>query len=72
MTADMPEVQASVRHFYDPTMPVGKRYLQDVSIGPIMSKTQESYPNHNIDQVDWAIQGDINDATDGIYNHKYC
>jgi len=72
MTADVPEVQASVRHFYDPTMPKGQRYLQDVAIGPIMSKAQENYPNPHIDQVDWAIQGDINDAPDGKYNHKYC
>lgn len=72
MTADVPEVQASVRHFYDPTMPPGQRYLQDIAIGPIMSRAQENYPNPHIDQVDWAIQGDISDAPDGKYNHKYC
>lgn len=71
MTADVPEVQASVRHFYDPTMPEGQRYLQDIAIGPVMLAAQEYYGNPNIDQVDWAIQGDINDAPDGEYNHKF-
>lgn len=71
MTADVPEVQASVRHFYDPTMPENQRYLQDVAIGPIMSKAQENYPNPNINQVDWAIEGDKNDDPNGQYNHKY-
>lgn len=71
MTADVPEVQASVRHFYDPTMPADQRYLQDIAIGPIMSKAQETYPNPRINQVDWAIEGDINDDPNGMYNHKF-
>lgn len=72
LTADVPEVQASVRHFYDPTMPAGNRYLQDVAIGPIMSRAQEIYPNPGIDDVDWAIYGDLTDDPNGPYNHKFC
>jgi len=72
LTADVPEVQASVRHFYDPTQPVGSRYLQDIAIGPIMSRAQEIYPNPGLDDVDWAIYGDLTDDPNGPYNHKFC
>lgn len=71
LTADVPEVNASVRHFYDPTMPEGKRYLQDVAIGPIMARAQEAWPNPHIDDVEWAIYGDKYLSDVNTMNHKF-
>jgi len=75
LLADVPEVQASVRHFYDPTMPQGQRHLQDVAIGPIMTKAQEIYPNPSINDLEWAVYGDMTSDPNSIwyeaYNHKF-
>ena len=35
-SADVPEVPASLRHFYDPTRPAGERYLTDIANARIM------------------------------------
>jgi hypothetical protein len=72
LTADVPEVQASVRHFYDPTVPPAERYLQDIAIGPIMSYAQEVYPNPTLNDLDWAIYGDLTMPANDPTNHKFC
>lgn len=55
MSADVPEVPASLRHFYDPTLPAGQRYLQDKVNGRLMSFLQSLLPNPQIDHEEWAI-----------------
>ncbi len=71
LSADEPEVQASVRHFYDPTAPAGEHYLRNVAWGPIMALAQESYPNPKIDQLEWALVGDNMMTEDDPLNHQY-
>lgn len=54
-SADVPEVPASLRHFYDPTRPAGKRYLTDDVNGKLLSWTQSKFQNPETDGVEWAI-----------------
>lgn len=71
MSADVPEVQAAVRHFYDPTvMDTSDRYLHDVAFGPIMTFAQEVYPNPHINDLDWAQYGDLLNPGNP-YDHVY-
>lgn len=72
MTADVPEVFASFRHFYDPTMPPGKRYMHDIPLGPLMSLAGYLHGLVEIDHVEWAIYGDRSLPEDDPYNHEYC
>lgn len=71
MTADVPEVFASFRHFYDPTMPAGKRYMHDIPCGPLMSLAGYLHGLVEIDHVEWAIHGDKSLPDDDPYNHEY-
>jgi hypothetical protein len=72
MTADVPEVFASFRHFYDPTMPAGKRYMHDIPCGPLMSLAGYLHGLVEIDHVEWAIYGDKSLSKEDPYNHEFC
>ncbi|MFC2117605.1 hypothetical protein ACFLSY_03050 [Bacteroidota bacterium] len=52
-SADEPQLQACLRHFYDPTEPIGQRYLKD-HLGSIESQASLTF-NPRIDHVKWAI-----------------
>lgn len=67
-SADVPEVPASLRHFYDPTQGTGKQHLTDTVNSKIMSWFQSMFPNPNTNGVDWAIgtEGDY-----GVLEHTY-
>lgn len=54
-SADVPEVPASLRHFYDPTRPAGKRYLTDDVNGKLLSWIQSKFRNPETDGVEWAL-----------------
>ncbi len=70
-SADVPEVPASLRHFYDPTREVGDRYLTDIANAIIMGTLQEYVlTNPQIDGVQWAL-GKPGEFTTGIQDHKY-
>lgn len=49
-SADEPELQAAVRHFYDPTKPAGSRYLTNRG-----TYWEGVYPNPRTDAIEWAI-----------------
>jgi len=70
-SADVPEVPASLRHFYDPTRPAGDRYLTDITNAKIMGSLQKYVlTNPRIDGVDWAV-GKPGDISEGVQDHKY-
>jgi hypothetical protein len=50
MSADEPEVQAAVRHFYDPLALNGQKYLTNRG-----TYWEGLYPNPGINAIDWAI-----------------
>jgi hypothetical protein len=54
-SADVPEVPASFRHFYDPTRPDGARHLTDDVNSKLMNWIQKKFTNPNTDGVTWAI-----------------
>jgi hypothetical protein len=61
-SADEPEIPASVRHFYDPIMLSGSKYLTNRG-----TFIEPYYPNPQINAIDWAIgdnpKGDENNWT---------
>jgi hypothetical protein len=67
-SADVPEVPASLRHFYDPTRKEGERYLTDKVNSKIMSWFQSNFKNPNTDGVEWALgeKGNF-----GVAEHMY-
>ncbi|NCB06571.1 MAG: hypothetical protein EOM73_00235 [Bacteroidia bacterium] len=67
-SADVPEVHASLRHFYDPTKPANKRYLTDKANNAVMKKFQSYLSNPEINGVDWAL-GDHSGL--GVLDHNY-
>ena len=67
-SADVPEVHASLRHFYDPTKPANKRYLTDEANNAVMKKLQSYLSNPEINGVDWAL-GDQSGL--GVTEHNY-
>lgn len=70
-TADVPEVPASLRHFYDPTRSAGDRYLTDITNAKIMGTLQKYVlTNPRIDGVEWAL-GKPGDISEGVQDHKY-
>ena len=70
-SADVPEVPASLRHFYDPTRPAGERYLTDIANARIMGSLQQYvFTNPHIDGVQWALGEPGVHSTD-IQDHQY-
>lgn len=70
-SADVPEVPASLRHFYDPTQPPGKRYLTDITNAKLMGSLQKYvFTNPQIDGIQWAL-GKPGDISEGVQDHKY-
>ena len=70
-SADVPEVPASLRHFYDPTRPAGERYLTDIANAKIMGSLQKYvFTNPRIDGVQWAL-GERGVHATGIQDHQY-
>lgn len=70
-TADVPEVPASLRHFYDPTQPPGSRYLTDIANAEIMGSLQKyALTNPHIDGVEWAL-GKPGDFSLDAQTHQY-
>lgn len=67
-SADVPEVPASLRHFYDPTRREGERYLTDTVNSKVMSWFQSNFKNPKTDGLDWALgtQGNY-----GVLEHTY-
>ena len=54
-SADVPEVPASLRHFYDPTKPEGNQYLTDITNAVIMGTIQRVLRNPHMNGIDWAL-----------------
>ena len=70
-SADVPEVPASLRHFYDPTRPAGERYLTDITNARIMGSLQKyALTNPKTDGVEWAL-GKPGDHSSGVQDHQY-
>ncbi len=69
-SADVPEVPASLRHFYDPTTTPGLRHLLDITNNKLMGLVQLLLTNPEIDGVDWAL-GKPGDLTFGVQEHTY-
>jgi len=69
-SADEPELPASLRHFYDPTVPEGKRYLTDVTNAKLMGLLQRILKNPERDGVEWAL-GKPGDLAFGKDEHSY-
>jgi hypothetical protein len=70
-SADVPEVPASLRHFYDPTRPAGDRYLTDITNARIMGSLQKYVlTNPRIDGIAWAL-GKPGDHSTSIQDHQY-
>ncbi len=70
-SADVPEVPASLRHFYDPTRSAGDRYLTDINTAIVMGTLQKYVlTNPRIDGVEWAL-GKPGDISEGVQDHKY-
>jgi hypothetical protein len=67
-SADVPEVPASLRHFYDPTRPEGERHLTDQVNSKLFAWAQSFLKNPETNGVDWAIgeQGNF-----GVLEHIY-
>ena len=53
--ADVPEVPASLRHFYDPSRKEGERYLTDKINSKLFRKLNSYLPNPKTNGIDWAI-----------------
>ncbi len=70
-SADVPEVPASLRHFYDPTRTLGDRYLTDIANGKIMGSLQKYVlTNPQIDGVQWAL-GKPGEFATGSQDHHF-
>lgn len=70
-SADVPEIPASLRHFYDPTKPAGDRYLTDITNAKIMGSLQQyAFTNPKIDGLQWAL-GIPGDKSNGPQDHQY-
>ncbi len=70
-SADVPEIPASLRHFYDPTRPDGDRYLTDITNARIMGSLQKyAFTNPKIDGLTWAL-GTPGDKSNGPQDHQY-
>jgi hypothetical protein len=70
-SADVPEIPASLRHFYDPTRPAGDRYLTDITNAKIMGSLQKyAFTNPKIDGLRWAL-GTPGDKSNGPQDHQY-
>jgi len=54
-SADVPEVPASFRHFYDPTRPDGEKHLTDDVNSKLLNWIQTKFTNPKTDGVAWAI-----------------
>lgn len=67
-SADVPEVHASFRHFYDPTKLSNSRYLMDKVNNRVMRKLQSFLPKVEINGVDWAL-GDNSGL--GVLEHQF-
>lgn len=67
-SADVPEVPASFRHFYDPTRADGSRHLTDTVNSRLMKLVQRQFKNPNTDGVTWALgsRGSL-----GAMEHNY-
>lgn len=63
-SADVPEVPASLRHFYDPTRSEGERYLTDQVNSKLFAWAQSFMKNPKTNGVDWAL------GTEGNYGVK--
>jgi hypothetical protein len=68
--ADVPEVPASLRHFYDPTQLPGNRYLTDIANVKVMGEIQKAFTNPRIDGVEWALGSPALTAP-GVQDHQY-
>ena len=70
-SADVPEVPASLRHFYDPTKDEGNRYLTDIADAKIMGSLQKYVlTNPHTDGVQWAL-GAPGDLSTDVQSHQY-
>ena len=70
-SADVPEIPASLRHFYDPTRPSGDRYLTDIASANLMGSLQNYvFANPRIDGVKWAL-GEPGGHFTGVQDHQY-
>ncbi len=67
-SADVPEVPASFRHFYDPTRADGNRHLTDDVNSKLLNWIQKKFTNPNTDGVTWAIGKSGNF---GVLEHNY-
>ncbi|MDY0101401.1 MAG: hypothetical protein RBS07_00585 [Lentimicrobium sp.] len=54
-SADVPEVPASFRHFYDPTRPDGEKHLTDDVNSKLLNWIQTKFTNPKTDGVAWAV-----------------
>jgi hypothetical protein len=54
-SADVPEIPASLRHFYDPSKPEGERYLTDKINSKAFDFAQSFLSNPKTNGVDWAL-----------------
>lgn len=54
-SADVPEVPASFRHFYDPTRAEGDKHLTDDVNSKLMNWIQNKFSNPHTDGVSWAV-----------------
>jgi hypothetical protein len=54
-SADVPEVPASLRHFYDPTKGKGDQYLTDITNARLMGAIQRVLRNPQMNGVEWAM-----------------
>ncbi len=54
-SADVPEVPASFRHFYDPTRAEGERHLTDDVNSKLLNWIQTKFTNPHTDGVSWAV-----------------
>lgn len=70
-SADVPEVPASLRHFYDPTRSAGDRYLTDIANSRILGSAQKYvFTNPHIDGVEWAL-GKPGELSAGVQDHYF-
>lgn len=67
-SADVPEVPASFRHFYDPTRPDGEKHLTDDVNSKLLNLIQKILTNPNTDGVAWAV-GQA--GAYGVLEHNY-
>ncbi len=71
LAADVPEVPASLRHFYDPTRNVGDRYLTDIANSKLMGSLQKyALTNPHTDGIEWAI-GQPGDKSNDAQSHQF-